>query len=209
MLGVGIRPGLSIINFCIWSDLKSKLRIIFLLFIVVSLAAIFGASYVKYRVRKALPIDAKSIEFAAGGGIKAEKVHYTGTRGGRTEWELEAETAAYSETDETTRLTDVEVLFYAESGADFKLSSKLGSYDAASGLIDVSGAVTVVSSDGYELKTERLGYSETTRKISTDSRVVIESERMKVVGNALVIDMDSEKLSLFNGVKAEITDGIN
>lgn len=182
-----------------------------LVFIAVSLVGIFGAAYIKYRVRKALPIDFASVEFAAGGGIKAEKVRYTGTRKGRTEWELEAETAAYTEADETTRLEDVKVIFYSANGdevANYTMTSDKGSYDSGNGLIEVSGDVVVTSPDGYDLKTDRLVYSEKTGEISTKEYVLIKSEKMTVAGTGLVVEIESERLSLLSGVRAEFRDGL-
>ena len=186
--------------------MKGKLRIFLLVFIVVSLVVLAGASYIRYTSRRIKSVKVDSVGVTTSGEVRAEGVRYSGAKDGRTEWELEADEAIYNEGDELTKLGGVSVVFFTEEGVNYTLKSKRGNYNAKAGLIEASGEVTVISTEGLTLSSESLNYSDSTGLITTNDSVLIVSKGLRVSGTGLSIDVSSRRIVVPKDVRAEITD---
>ncbi len=140
-------------------------------------------------------------------GLKISDIHYSRTREGRTEWVLDADSAASFTGGDELLFNSVTLTFYGEDGSTYSLKADKGNFSESTGDVYASGNVLIESEDGsYSLKTESLKYSSTDRNATTDDRVEILAEDMRIEGEGLVVDIDTEKLYILNDVKVILKD---
>ena len=134
--------------------------------------------------------------------VKIDKVHYSGNKGGRIEWVLDADSATQSEGGDLIVLEKLKLVFYAKNGQSYTLTAKEGRYRESKGEIEVEKDVIVESDDGYRMNTDRLKYFINSSVLSTDDRVVITSKGMDVTGIGLVSDVDKSRTVIKKDIKA-------
>ena len=180
--------------------MNRKLRVSLSGFIALSIAVLAVLVYIRYRsanTYKVVMTPDKRFD------VQIEKVHYSGTKEGRVEWELDAARARRSKDGDLVILDDVSLTFYSKDGTKYLLTSREGDYRESAGEVTVNGDVVLVSADnGYRLTTDTLKYSMKTRLVTTDARVRITSKNMAVDGVGLVGETDAEKFRLLKDVHA-------
>ena len=182
--------------------MKVSYRKILLAFIVVSVTGLGLVAYLNHRIRSLIPVEFESIETTADGGIKIDKVHYSGTKEGRLEWELDAMSATHKAQEELTELDDVTLKYYREQGLEYTMKSDRGSYNGKTGRIDASGHVVVTSNDGYTLKAAKLSFLKASKRLKSSGRVKITSKAMRVSGTGLDMDVDAGLLEVVEGCES-------
>lgn len=186
--------------------MKGILRKILLLGIVMSIGALAFFAYMSYKLKHEIPVSFESIEVTESGGVKINKVSYSGTRDGRIAWELEAESATHFKADDLTLLEDVRLTLYSSAGDTFHLKSDKARYNGETELIEATGGVVVESKDGYLLVTDTLNFLNGSGEIKTDAGVKITTDRMVVEGRGLVIEIESGKMKILGNVRAKVKD---
>lgn len=180
--------------------MNRKLRASLSSFIALSIAGLAVLVFIHYRTKNTIKVVlTEDKKF----GVQIDKVHYSGTKGGRVEWELDAESARRSKDEDLLVLDKVSLTFYSRDGTKYLLTSREGDYRESTGEVTVNGDVVVVSlSKGYRLATETLKYSMNTKMVTSEVRVRITSKDMAVDGIGLVAEMESEKFRLLKDVHA-------
>ncbi len=164
-------------------------------------------AYINYSIKKELPITVAGIERTPEGAVRLEKLHYTGQRGGRLTWELDAGSAVYSKEDDLMHLEGVEVKFYSDDGAIIHtVRSNTGGYNGETGLIEVAGDVRVVTREGFTLRTERLRFISSSNEIKTDEDVEFAGTGMRVIGTGFEMEIESGSLKMLKDVRTYLTD---
>jgi len=138
--------------------------------------------------------------------IRIEKARYVETRDGRTEWELEADSAQYFKDDNLTVFENVRVVFYSQNGINYILEGKKGRLRNDTKDMDVFGDVVVTSGDGYKLKTDSLRYSAAVKQITSNDRVVFTGPNIKIEGIGLLADMITDRVSVLANVRTVLKD---
>lgn len=180
--------------------INRKIRITLSAFIALSLVGLAVLVLIHYKTRVVQKATFKEDENVK---VKIDKIHYSGTKGGRLEWELEADSASRSRQEDLTTLTNVKLTFYAKDGTPYTLTAKEGTFRESDGEVRASGDVVVRSpKENLVLKARSLDYHVKTRKIDTGSPVHISSDRLDADGTGLAIDMDRENFRLLKNVKA-------
>ncbi len=148
------------------------------------------------------------IKFTEKGGIGVEidNIHYSSTREGRVEWELDARSATRFNKEDLMVFDALKVVFYAGDGTPYRLSSKEGRYIEHTGELEAIGDVEITSPDGYSLKTESIRYRAEPGVISSPGPVRIVSKGMDVQGVGLRVDVESGSLRLLKDVRAVLKD---
>ncbi len=90
--------------------------------------------------------------------LKLDRVHYTETREGVKEWELEAASAVYFKEENAVTLDKVRATFYGKEQETYILVGAKGRYNTQTKVIEVFDGVKIDSSDGYHLRTQSLKY---------------------------------------------------
>ena len=62
----------------------------------------------------------------------------------------------------------------------------------------------MVTSDQYELKTDKLHYDHKTRAISTDTWISVRGEVVRLTGQGMIFSFDTEQVLVKGGVEAVI-----
>ncbi|MFQ5464756.1 MAG: LPS export ABC transporter periplasmic protein LptC [Thermodesulfobacteriota bacterium] len=181
--------------------MNRKIKVGLTAFIVLSVAALALLVALRYRSENRVTVtfnENKDIE------VKIEKIHYSGNRDGRLEWELKADSATRTRGDGLAAFETVSFVYYTAEGDRITLEAPRGSYDEARGVIDASGGVTVSSSSGYTVRSESMRYSVGSREITSGSRVEIASGTMEVSGIGFLVEVDRGRLRLMKDVEAVI-----
>ena len=160
-----------------------------------------------YKLKQEIPVSFESVEVTESGGIKINKVSYSGTRDGRVAWELEAESATHFKTDDLTLLQDIRLTLYSKAGDTFLLKSDKARYSGKTELIEAIGGVVVESKEGYLLVTDTLSFLNGSGEISTADDVRFTTDLMVVEGRGLVMEIESGKMRLLSKVRARIKNG--
>ena len=195
-----------VISLELWRLMRGKIKILLVGFIVLSLSGLIGIVLVNYHLKNTYRPFLKA---DGGVGLKVEDVRYFGTRDGRMEWELEADSATRFKGEDITVFDTVKMIFYPEDGSPYTFTGKKGRYSEKTGEIELSGDVVVVSSeDGYKLKTDVLRYLSDSGKVTTDSPVEIRFEDMgmKITGVGLVIEIKDGRFSVLKDVRTVVED---
>ncbi|MBI5903149.1 MAG: LPS export ABC transporter periplasmic protein LptC [Deltaproteobacteria bacterium] len=140
-------------------------------------------------------------------GVKVDKVHYAGTKSGRMEWELDADSAVRSRDGSVTVLESVRLKFYPKTGGPSTLKAREGRFSESTGEVEAIGSVVVETDDGYRLTTERLKYMMKTKELTTKDHVEITSKSIDLAGDGLFATIDDGKFRLSKNVKAVFKDG--
>lgn len=185
--------------------MNRKIRISLSAFIALSLASLAILVFLHYQTKNTIKVTfTEDKKF----GVKIDKVHYSGTKEGRVEWVLDAESAKRSKDDDLTVLNTVTAVFYMKNGSTLTVRADEGRYSESTGDINASGNVSVESKEGYSLKTETLRFSTKSRQITTDDPVKITSGGIDIDGTGLLVEIDSGKLVVLKKVKAVFKDTV-
>lgn len=116
--------------------------------------------------------------------------HYVTADGVRRS-RLEADTALVYERTGITELRTVRGVFYDERGAEASnLTAREATLRPQDGALTAKGNVVVRTSDGRELRSERLVYDKSANKISTDTAFVYVAQGDRIEGAAFESDID-------------------
>jgi LPS export ABC transporter protein LptC len=143
------------------------------------------------------PVPAKT---DAAAELKLDRVHYTETREGTKEWELEATSAVYYREQNTLALEKVRATFYGKNQETYVLVGGKGRYNTETKVIEVYDGVKVDSSLGYQLRTQGLKYQADQRQLSTSDPVEMKGPDMQVEGVGMVVELNRQCLRVFGGV---------
>lgn len=179
--------------------MNRKIKIALLAFIALSIAGLLVLVIVHYQTQDSYKVTFTQDEKV---GVKIDRIHYSGTKEGRLEWELEAASAERSKDEDLTVLEAVKLTFYAKNGDSYVLTAREGAFREAAGKIDVKGDVVIESSEGYTIKTETLNYALKEKVVTTEDSVVVNSDRIDLAGKGLVAEVETGRLALSRDVKA-------
>jgi len=126
--------------------------------------------------------------------------------GDRVLWILRAKFAEVYSDEKETRLQDVEVDFFDEAGKSVHLVSDQGIKDDDTGNIIATGNVRATDlQKGIVLRTEELMYNASTKRITSDSHVVIERGTMVTQGEGLDSDVHLKEAKILRDVVTSFT----
>lgn len=185
--------------------MRQKVRVLLSAFIVLSIVALSALVFYHYQSRGKYRIDLPeqgNIE------VRVQKIRYSGTKDGKVEWELEAESATRSKNRPETVFEDIVLVFYAKDGTPYRLKAERGSYNEKSGKITASGKVSVATDEGYSVDAPELTYDLGKRLITSDGRVAVLYQGIDLEGTGLFVDVDKGLFTLKDAVRARISDGV-
>ena len=180
--------------------MNRKLRVSLSSFITLSIAGLAVLVFIHYRTKNTYKITlTEDKKF----GVQIDKVHYSGTKGGRVEWVLDADSAKRSRDEDLMVFDAVKLTFYSKDGKEYLLTAREGNYRESTGEVTVNGNVVVdCAANGYRLAAETLSYSMKTKMVTSDVRVRITSKDMAVDGVGLAAEIDKDKFRLLKDVHA-------
>jgi LPS export ABC transporter protein LptC len=141
----------------------------------------------------------------ASADLRLDRVHYTETREGVKEWELEATSAVYRKEGETMFLEKIRATFYGRDQGSYHLVGEKGKFNAQTKVIEVYDGVKIDSSDGYHMRTRTLKYQADQKELHTSDPVELEGPTMRVEGGGMVVDLNRERVKILGGVTTTLS----
>jgi LPS export ABC transporter protein LptC len=177
--------------------------------IKISLLTVFCVSLVvtvttyMVRSRRATPeLPQKASPTLSKADLTIQSIHLVENRGGRTEWELDAQTSESFRKEKVTVLKDVRAKFYPVGHPVVHVSGREGHLKTDTKDMTIRGDVVIRSEAGYTLKTEGLRYDAKKRQVDTDLPVELQREGLLVQGVGLSASIDGKNLTVHREVRA-------
>lgn len=184
--------------------MKIKRKFILIMFMAVSIFAIGAFLYLNSFTNKGL--DNKAIRSSTP-DIKIEKARYVETKDGRKEWELEADSTEYFKNDNLTVFYNVKVFFYPKEGTTYyTIEGNEGRLKNDIKDMDITGDIVITSSNGYQVKTDSLKYTQSLKQINTKDRIFLTGPKIKIEGTGLLVDIAEERVFVLADVRTELKD---
>jgi LPS export ABC transporter protein LptC len=180
-----------------------KLRIILGLIILGSLAVVGLMTWRTIAPRHEKIETAKGP--ASSADLKLDRVHYTETREGVKEWELEATCAQYFKEEGTVFFDKVKATFFGKNGEKYVLVGEKGKFNTQTKAIEVFNGIRLNSSDGYQMRTRSLKYLAEKRELSTSDAVEITGPQLRVEGIGLIVELDRQQMKVLRQVTTTLS----
>jgi len=152
-----------------------RLKLFFLAFIVIALAAVI-AVFINYR--RILENPEKLISsFPMDSNLSIGKIHQTSTKNGVKEFSLDAASAYYTASKKTVVLKDLSVTFFLKNKQEVYLTANKGILKTDSKDIEITGNVIVKNessrlfTNSYQLTADRMSLDLNTNKTVFEGRV--------------------------------------
>ena len=137
--------------------------------------------------------------------LKLDRVHYTETRDGVKEWELEAISAQYFKEESTILFDKVKATFFGKEGQAYTLVGEKGKFNPQTKAMELFDGVQLESSDGYQMRTRSLKYEAGKRELRTADAVEIDGPQLRVEGIGLIVDLDGQRLQVLRQVTTTLS----
>ena len=141
---------------------------------------------------------------ASDADLNIDKMHVVQNTEGVREWELWADSAKVYRQKGLTILKNLRLRFYPKEGEPAHVTAQEGTMQNESRNIRISGDVTILASNGVSMKTDSLYFRSKEKRIDSDSRVLMEGARFRLVGTGLQGQTDIGKYQLKEKVSATI-----
>ncbi len=134
-------------------------------------------------------------------------IHLVEARGGQREWELWAEEARSTRSQERWDLAQVKAVFVSDQGIQFTVTGAVGVVEVVDRDIWVEGDVLIRSANGYEYRTDRVSYSSAERRLFSPTPVSMREppnalgEALTLSGQSLVADLETSLVKITGDVR--------
>jgi len=163
-----------------------KLKLFFLLFIVIALAVV-NAVFINYR--RILKNPEKLVSsFPADSNLSIGKIHQTSTKNGVKEFTLDAASASYTASKKKVVLNDLSLTFFLKNKQEVYLTANKGILKTDSKDIEITGNV-IVANENSKLFTKKIQYKH-------GQRLLLSKVPVKIVGNSYQLTADRMSLDL-------------
>ncbi len=132
--------------------------------------------------------------------LALQKIHQTATRGGITEWSLEADSARYLDESKELLLENLAVEFFMDDGARMLLTADRGTLRTDTNDIAVRDNVRVTKED-LALSTAALDYDHRERILTSRAEVRITSGGSEITANTFRYDLNTRQAVLDGDVR--------
>ena len=163
-----------------------KLKLFFLLIIVIALAVVI-AVFINYR--RILKNPEKLISsFPADSNLSIGKIHQTSTKNGVKEFTLDAASASYTASKKMVVLNDLSLTFFLKNKQEVYLTANKGILKTDSKDIEITGNV-IVSNESSKLFTKKIQYKHS-------QHLLLSKVPVKIIGNSYQLTADRMSLDL-------------
>jgi LPS export ABC transporter protein LptC len=170
--------------------------------ILATVAVFIGYRYISKKPEKVIPL------VLDGSSISIGKINQTSTKNGVVEWNLEANSASYSEDKKEAFFEGLSVTFFTKDDSKIYLNADKGTLRTETSDIEISGNITV-KNDDYVLKTGKINYDNEKRIIFSEVPVEISGKSLNLVADSMTINLDTNKAELSGKVEGIIGDDIS
>jgi LPS export ABC transporter protein LptC len=151
----------------------------------------------------ALPVPMPAVDAL----MTLAKVHQTATKGGKVQWELDAESAQLEAKGGRMILKAPVVEFHMEDGTKVHLTAEKGILHTSSNDMEVTGNVHL-HNDRYTLLADVLVYQHKQRMLRSDAPVHIKSAAMTLRADKMTYNLDKNLAKFIGRVEGSLDDGL-
>jgi LPS export ABC transporter protein LptC len=187
-------------------NIKPRTLKIVLVLVIVSIMGILTVLYINYRSLLENPEKLIST-IKPGVDMTIGDIHQTATRNGKKEWQLDATSAHYIDSEKKVRLDNIDMLFFLKSQQKVHLTANTGILETESQNVSVKGRVELESEDA-QLKTEELHYLHKNRFIFSESPVKIIGDAFELSAESMTLDLEDGRAVLKGNVQGTFYDDI-
>ncbi len=138
-----------------------------------------------------------------GANVSLGKINHTGTRDGKKEWVLTADSAQFVEEQNRAKLMNISVVFFLKQGGEVTMTAEKGWLNTVSNDMEVSGNIVILKDD-YRLETEYLRYLHEKKLITTQKAVRISGDGFKIKSDSMRVELKGNKATLIGNVEGVI-----
>lgn len=181
----------------------NTLRIVFVL-LIFSIIGLVTVVYINYR--KLIENPEKLIAtFKPGADMTIDDIHQTATRNGKKEWQLDAASAHYIDTEKKVRLEDLGMTFFLENQQQIHLTADSGILETETQNVSIKGRVELKNEDA-NLQAEELHYQHERRFIFAETPVTITGEAFRLSAESMALDLEKGRAVFKGKVQAIFND---
>jgi lipopolysaccharide export system protein LptC len=140
--------------------------------------------------------------------LTLQKIHQTATRGGITEWSLDADSARYLDESRQLLLENLAVEFFMDDGTRMLLTADRGTLQTETNDITVRENVRVTSDD-LALRTEALDYDHRQRLLTSQAKVRITSRGSEITADTFSYDLNTRQAVLDGNVRGAFRENVS
>jgi len=144
-------------------------------------------------------------EPASAADLKLDRLHYTETREGVKEWELDAASAQYFKEDGSVVLERVRAAFFGKNDQTYTLEGEKGRLNPQTKAVEAFDGVKLETSDGYRLETRSLRYQADKRELITGDPVEMHGPQGKITGIGMIVHLDQQRIKILRQVTVVLT----
>ena len=136
--------------------------------------------------------------------MSMEGFRFTQSENGRVSWRMKAGTADLYE-NKVAQLQDIDILFQSPEKREASLLGETGTMDTSTGdssIRRVTREVSIITSDGYLLKTDSLFWKAGQRVVWTDDPFKLLGKEIYLEGAGISANVDLRTIMVKNNVKA-------
>ncbi len=146
------------------------------------------------------------LEFLPGVSQHIQDFHRVKVQDGRTVWEVAADDAQYKEDEQTVLVRGAMVRLFLKDGRTLGLKGDEGRIQLEGReltRVDLDGGIEVTFAD-YVMRTEHATYDHQQKMISTPGAVEISGQAVRLHGDQMEVDVDTQRLTLRRMVSMQV-----
>jgi lipopolysaccharide export system protein LptC len=140
--------------------------------------------------------------------LSLQKIHQTATRGGITEWSLDADSARYLDENKQLLLENLAVEFFMDDGTRMLLTADRGTLQTETNDIAVRENVRVTHED-MTLRSEALDYNHQQRLLTSQAEVRITSRDSEITADTFSYDLNTRQAVLDGNVRGAFRENVS
>jgi len=138
--------------------------------------------------------------------ISMDNIHLIEEEKGKTQWELNADKAEVLHSKKITRLKNIRMSLFQKNNNQISVSADKGIIHNESENVELEGNIQVYSGEGHVLTTNTLKWMSEQKTFETKDDVKINGANFILTGKGMKINVDTEILEIYGGVKASFSD---
>ena len=138
--------------------------------------------------------------------ISIDNIHLIEEEDGKTQWELNADKAEVVHSNKITRLKNIRMSLYQKNNSQISVLADKGIIHNESENVELEGNIQVYSGEGHVLTTNNLKWVSEQKTFATTDDVKINGNNFILTGKGMKVNVDTEILEIYGGVKAFFSD---
>jgi len=183
---------------------KAKLFLATVILSLVAASVVYLAGSPVHKTRQS-PVKEVKLDQAE---VVIDGFHFAKSDTDKGGWVLDAKKAEVTKETGKAKLRDLQGRYSGKDGMVLTMNADEGMFDTGTKAISLTGRandVTVKSSNGYSMSARELSWDDVKKELTTDNKVVIKGDNIKIEGKGLVARSDLQEVRITNGVRTEFT----